>query len=802
MPIGRRPPLYLIDNVPVYAGESVISFPGQPPLIRKPDGTVTRRDPLPDDRRAKPGATADGASDPGASGTPADTGAVGQVDPPSPTGAPHGPHDGFDDRGTFAAKRLNRLSSLVLGDERHAMHVNYLGGDLPTGVKPHQVRRAASGMYTKTGTSVGEHPVVAPTPAGIDTFTRPFAKEHVWLSRELQNLPLLMPGRAYHANDALDFKVFRTSPTLRALALEIARVLPDDLSVTPGQASLSPLGQLIVKALRQRGMGPIPWGDRRTEEGVLEAWGDRMELALSSLLNQLGTHFIALDMTIVDRLGDVGREILMGLREAIPTPRGLQRVLASAHLPMEPRDPDLPLTREEMQALLKEHPAALDALIASSSIPDELEHINAVKEMMPEGIYQHARVLYIQHELGTQKAKFQASIDKGGLDPRKCEIIGVPYSTNYVSEAAFRKMGFACHTPDVVDPNDVGAAVERAAVVAIKKMLDEAQPGEKLMIVDDGGKAAKALHKHFPGEAHRFRIVEQTTRGRTELDSLPELKAPAIDVARSALKRHETPHIGEEVITEAKRIATWCGLDVLKDKDVCVVGFGVIGEGVAGAAADEGARVTVLDKDPKQVARAQAMGFHAVLLPEGPPDAVDAAKREALGDKALIIGATGHRSITRDDVERFVSHETCIGSASSRDVEVEMSQNRDPDVETIPLVTAGPGDKRFVTRVWRSKAKDVVMLKNGFPLNFNGKVETGSADSIQQTRAIMMLAEIQALMTDGDDVEIHPLDRRIQRAFAEKVGADIPPDLADTSLDGEPSNYWRWFERELLGAAT
>jgi S-adenosylhomocysteine hydrolase len=795
VPIKGRAPISLIDGVPLYAGESMISFPGRPPLVRQADGTVVQRAPLQDE--GPPAATAGPATTaPGPGRPPAGASTLASADGLSPHADLRRDADGFE------AKRLDRLSSLVLGDQQHKMQVGYLGGDLPPGVKAREVRRSASSMYTRTDVSLGEHPVQAPRPAGVDRFQRELSSHPAWQARELKNLPLLMPGRAYHANDALSFKVFRTSPTFRAVALEIAQVLPDDLSVTPAQATLSPLAQLIVQALRARGMGPLPWGDRSTEQGVLEAWGDRMELALSHVLNHCGSQFVALDMDIVDKHGDVGREILKGLREAVANPRGLQQVLAAADLPMAPRDPDLPLTREEMAVLVQQDPAAIDALIASSSIPDTLEHVDAVAEMMPEGVYQDARVLYIQHELGTQKAKFQASIDKGGLDPHKCEIIGVPYSTNYVSEAAFKKMGFACHTPDVVDPNDVGAAVERAAVAAIKKMLDAAQPDEKLLIVDDGGKAAKALHTFFPDQAHRFRIVEQTTRGRTELDALPALKAPAIDVARSALKRHETPHIGEEVIGEAKRIAAWCGLDVLQDKAVGVVGFGVIGEGVAGAAAAEGAHVTVLDKDPDQVARAQAMGFNAILLPEGPPDAVDAAKRAALGDKALIIGATGHRSITREDIERFVSHETCIGSASSRDVEVEMSHNRDPDVETIPLVTAGPGDKRFVTRVWRTEDKDVVMLKNGFPLNFNGKVETGSAESIQQTRAIMMLAEIQALMTDPGDVKVHPLDRRIQRAFAEKVGADIPPDLADTSLDGEPSAYWRWYERQVLGAAT
>jgi S-adenosylhomocysteine hydrolase len=294
-------------------------------------------------------------------------------------------------------------------------------------------------------------------------------------------------------------------------------------------------------------------------------------------------------------------------------------------------------------------------------------------------------------------------------------------------------------------------------------------------LIDDGGKAATVAAKKYPQHAHLFRAVEQTTRGITEITTLEatggKLGFPVVDVARAALKKHESTKIGAQIAGEIEKLLGGVGLDEIRGRAVTVMGYGMIGVGTAAALAERGAKVTVWDVDPAKRAEAAAR-FD-----------VPATREEALRGKSLVVGATGHRSITRADVA-LLGHECVLASASSRDVEIDLSINRDKDVETVPLLAAGRGDKRFITRVWRFPEKDVVVLRNGFPLNFRGDYETGTNEDIQQTRALMLLAAAQAIgganananakKPKANDTSLVPLALDVQRAFAARAGIQQP----------------------------
>jgi adenosylhomocysteinase len=254
--------------------------------------------------------------------------------------------------------------------------------------------------------------------------------------------------------------------------------------------------------------------------------------------------------------------------------------------------------------------------------------------------------------------------------------------------------------------------------------------------------------------------VEQTTRGLTELASLPSIPLPVVNVAKSPIKQWEMPHIGEQVVAQVEALASQIGLGGVTQKPAVVMGYGPISEGLARALAARGAKVSIWDPDPKARERARKDGFDA---PE--------VREQALMGKSVALGGSGFRSLTRDDL-KLLAPGAVVGSASSRDLEVDLSPNHDQKVEVVPLLAQGRGDKRFITRVWRFEDRDVVVLKNGFPLNFTGGFETGSFDDIAPTRAAMLLAAAQALKETAPGLK--PANVEAQRKVAQALGRELP----------------------------
>lgn len=565
---------------------------------------------------------------------------------------------------------------------------------------------------------------------------------HEGQMREHRNLAFLHPERFLLADDLYLLSLLERSPEVPQLTREL-------LEPQPG-GNRSSLAEELAPYFA-KSPADLPPTDR-LRDAILGVLAENGGLTCAGLIDLFRLELTSFGMVALAGL----------LRRAAPHPRGLQRTLATACLPIEPRDIRAPLTAAEVGSDLD--PRWLDVLLEGAPIPapSALPVLSTARLIarphVARGVLARHHCVAIQHVLATNLTLFRALVEDG-LQPEKTEIIGVPYSTNYVVQHGLRRAGIRTNTPDLVDPAILDATLRAAAHAAISRAL--ARPGEeRILIVDDGGAALATAARSFPHAAHRFVGVEQTTRGVTELGRLEPLPFPVIDVARCPLKQHERATIGGEVVRAVARITARIGMQVIEGRRAGVLGYGVIGESVARALADAGAHVVVFDRDPAASARARAHGFEV------------AEERNALlGSVALLIGATGHRSITRCELARL-PHECVVGSASSRDVEIDLSPNQERDVENVPLLSGGRGDTRHVTRVWRSGDRDVVLLQNGLPLNFDGDFETGTAASIDQTRALMYLGVAQALgaLAPG----LHPLSPDLQRRLAQEAGLALP----------------------------
>lgn len=429
-----------------------------------------------------------------------------------------------------------------------------------------------------------------------------------------------------------------------------------------------------------------------------------------------------------------GARLFQALRDRTPRP-DLSTLIASPHLPLVVTDDDAPPTAHEMDALRAKHPERLALLRSTSSIPSSLPEIDAVAAGIAPLHFDGVVGVFVQHVLGTQVPTFAAMVKKG-LDPSRVVVVGVPYSTSHVAAEALRDLGFRVMTPELTDPLDLEDVVHAALEEALRAAVRLAQrEGAPLLILDDGAKAAAQLHNEFgsgsqPIDAH---IVEQTARGVTVLSQLPHIRWPVVDVARSIEKGHEQDKIGGEIVAAVVRSMARVGLRCGKGTRARVLGVGVIGTGVARAFKDVGCDVVVYDKDGQRRARARRAGFSC-----------DDDRRVVLEAAEVVVGAAGATSFGAADLA-LVAPGCALASASSRNIEIDLSPQRDPRVLTKTLVIEGDGGGRFATRVWRLRDKDVVLLNNGFPMNFDGRVETGTNASIAPTRALMLTGAAQAL---------------------------------------------------------
>ncbi len=456
-----------------------------------------------------------------------------------------------------------------------------------------------------------------------------------------------------------------------------------------------------------------------------------VEDALRHRLGALATDGV-LERVALSALGLSGFDadrLFASLRARTPRP-SLADLFGGAELPLVVDDVDSPPTAAELRALA-EHPGAIDALLAASSIPSSLPEIDAVARDVGPSTFADVSGLFVQHVLGTQVPTFDAMIARG-LDPGRVVIVGVPYSTSELVAVALRRRGFTVISPALNDPRTLEAVSHAALVEACDRLRPSIARGGRLLVLDDGGKAATYLHEAFAQLRH-VHIVEQTARGITVLAALPRIRWPVVDVARSLSKQHEQDHIGREVRDAVVRELDHVGIVVDERTQVRVTGAGVIGTGVARAFAALGADVMVWDSDAGRRARARDGGFTV------------AADRVALFvDADVVVGCTGKTSILASDLPR-VQRGCALASASSRQIEIDMSPWSSPNVVTQTLCIEGEGGGRFATQVWRLPDKDVLLRHNGFPMNFNGHIETGTASSIAPTRALMLRGTAQAL---------------------------------------------------------
>lgn len=392
-------------------------------------------------------------------------------------------------------------------------------------------------------------------------------------------------------------------------------------------------------------------------------------------------------------------------------------------------------------------------------------------------------VVMVQHMLG-QANPFLDAMVAAGLEVDKAEYVGVPYQNNpAVGLTLERGHGVTVTVPERGDIDSmwqhVCAAVDRA-------YARHQENGEPILVVDDGGYASRYIAERYKGEQHLFKVVEQTTRGLTEISQIEDPGFPILNVAGSYGKRFESAQVGDVVVQAIRKVLD----EVTKTparKDVLVVGAGKVGMGVAEAFRGDGARVTLFDPFLPEWRKRE-------LEAEGYTVVTD--KQQALDKKFLVVGCSGHRSIDMEDFVKM-SSPVFVASSSSKRVEIDTLGLKEQATKdgVLRRILAAKVNEQETWHYWLEDGRIVTAMADGLPVNFND-VNSIAPELIDHTMALMLLGAAEAVTSKGKGlVELDPREQfRLQAeiegiATARTSADDIAIAVGDTTYYG-PAQLW------------
>jgi adenosylhomocysteinase len=245
--------------------------------------------------------------------------------------------------------------------------------------------------------------------------------------------------------------------------------------------------------------------------------------------------------------------------------------------------------------------------------------------------------------------------------------------------------------------------------------------------------------------------LEATTTGLHRLADL-EIPFPVLDWNGIALKDliHNRHHVGAETWPAFTAIT---GLS-LYGREIVVVGFGPVGQGVALRARDLGANVTVVDLDPVRLIQAQHHGCRVAEF--------DEAVRRA----SVVVTATGFDGVVgAAQIERLADGAILMNVGHShREIDVDWL-NEHPHTEL----------RRHLER-YEVSGRRVHLLNRGSLVNLAAGLGTGAPQLFDPFAAIMLLG-LEAIL-DGSTRDLPPgvqrypahLETRVARALVDSTG--------------------------------
>jgi adenosylhomocysteinase len=237
-------------------------------------------------------------------------------------------------------------------------------------------------------------------------------------------------------------------------------------------------------------------------------------------------------------------------------------------------------------------------------------------------------------------------------------------------------------------------------------------------------------------------IVEDTKQGQWRYERSMPLPLPVFTIADSPLKALEDVQVGRSVAYSVERLMRARFYRLLSERRVLVMGYGGIGTALAEHLRRSGAQVAVYDPDEVRMSAAVVHGFQVGM------------RGKLLSWAEVIVGVSGHRSVTADDLP-LLRDGVVLASGSSKQVEFDVdglwkaaSAAVEID-EVLELDVAG---------------RTVYLLNQGRPVNFMEQSVLGSVLDLVYTELYLCTRQLAAQAWEPG---MHRLDPRMQQELAQ-----------------------------------
>jgi S-adenosylhomocysteine hydrolase len=333
------------------------------------------------------------------------------------------------------------------------------------------------------------------------------------------------------------------------------------------------------------------------------------------------------------------------------------------------------------------------------------------------GLNQDLKLIGVQHLMAPCGSMLE-SIRALGLSPKDMYLCGKAYSTHQATLVELQQLGYAAtNAAGELELGSYGSHLLSQVQQMWARFRDVLEPGDKVIILDDGGYALKSCPPDIL-KNHKVFGIEQTSSGIWDQPALGRM--PVINVAASAAKILIEPRI----VAESVKLRMGKLIADLEPKTVGVLGYGNVGKAIYEHMRSRYDTI-VYDHTPTMEERAKLQG-----------NAVDSS--EHLYERSDVILSSTGRDVSRKEWLFNSTGDKTLVSLSSGDVEFNwLIRSCSPYLEE-PLT-----DPLQSLRIRTPNGHLLQVLRGGMVANFTGESESGPGELIQMTRGLLLAAVIQ-----------------------------------------------------------
>lgn len=311
-------------------------------------------------------------------------------------------------------------------------------------------------------------------------------------------------------------------------------------------------------------------------------------------------------------------------------------------------------------------------------------------------------------------------------------VVAIPYSVDLATLAKVSQ-SYSIITPSLAKLRNSDFLIH-----LLYRYIDQ---NANLIILEIGGYFAGSIKRLREEFGSRFiGVIESTEAGHRQYEKhLASLCCPVISVCRGSLKRTEYSVVGNSCIFSTEHLIRKAGF-LLQGKDVLVIGFGKVGQGLARGLARYNCKISVYDTNPILRVLAYSEGFKI-------PD-----REEAIKNTEIIFGATGNFALAANDIP-LLKKGCILVSTSSKDIEFDMHNikvNYQKISTPIKHITHYQKNEHFF-----------YVLADGMPVNFIDGAVMGPVLALVQAEIIYAIKIIIETEHSPGIIEIAESDRKM-----------------------------------------